>query len=504
MYTPVGYTALIQFFNIRDVLPHYRQSYITTGRAFVRISDNLEEHFYLKKLKEPNNPFNHIEFAIKYDGINLEILHAVFKKMEKNDVASAIKKHPASKYYRIMWFLYEFLTETQLDIPDNKKALPYVDVLDSQYYFTSKGVKSKRHAVNNNLMGVGQFCPMIRRTKILTEYIDQHFDEKAFDLIKKYNPKVIERAIQYLYRKETMSSYGIEREKPSPERMERFIYLLRQTPNIEELTKEKLIEIQNTIVDQRFKSDDYRLEQVYVGDMLNHYVPRIHYIAPKSEDVAILMSGLLETLKLARADYVHPVLVAAMISFGFVFIHPFEDGNGRIHRFLIHYVLSSQKFIPKDVIFPVSAVMLENIQEYDQILEQFSRPLMELIKKYTLSNEGILTVNQPTLSFYKYIDYTKMAEYLFKCIDKTIHEHFEREIEFLLNYDQAKREIQAIIDMPDRLIHLFIKFTRQNNGVLGQQKKDKYFNKLNDHEIIQLQSIVSKYLLTYKIDQDEE
>ena len=31
---------------------------------------------------------------------------------------------------------------------------------------------------------------------------------------------------------------------------------------------------------------------------------------------------------------------AAIIAFGFVFIHPFLDGNGRIHRFLIHDMLT--------------------------------------------------------------------------------------------------------------------------------------------------------------------
>jgi hypothetical protein len=37
---------------------------------------------------------------------------------------------------------------------------------------------------------------------------------------------------------------------------------------------------------------------------------------------------------------VDPVVAAAILAFGFVYIHPFEDGNGRIHRYLIHHVLA--------------------------------------------------------------------------------------------------------------------------------------------------------------------
>ena len=39
----------------------------------------------------------------------------------------------------------------------------------------------------------------------------------------------------------------------------------------------------------------------------------------------------------------NPFLIEAAIAYGFVFLHPFEDGNGRIHRFLIHNILSLQK-----------------------------------------------------------------------------------------------------------------------------------------------------------------
>ena len=40
------------------------------------------------------------------------------------------------------------------------------------------------------------------------------------------------------------------------------------------------------------------------------------------------------------ATILNPVIAAAVLAFGFVYIHPFVDGDGRIHRDLIHHVLA--------------------------------------------------------------------------------------------------------------------------------------------------------------------
>ncbi len=41
---------------------------------------------------------------------------------------------------------------------------------------------------------------------------------------------------------------------------------------------------------------------------------------------------------------VDPIVAAAAMAFGFVFVHPFEDGYERIHRFLIHHQLAHSGF----------------------------------------------------------------------------------------------------------------------------------------------------------------
>ena len=102
------------------------------------------------------------------------------------------------------------------------------------------------------------------------------------------------------------------------------------------------------------------------------------------------------------------VVHAAVIAYGFVFLHPFEDGNGRIHRFLIHNILARRGFTPEGVIFPVSAAMLSNPAGYDTSFGAFSKRLMPLVD-HALDDAGRLTVRNETEPWYRCIDFTAQA-----------------------------------------------------------------------------------------------
>src|SRR3990167_6685389 len=104
----VGYQALCEMYKL-GVIPHYRRSYISTiGRGHERHDNISEIHVYPNTyaIKDFDDPFCHLEFALKYDGVNLEILRGVFKELESSRVKEYVQKHPTSKYSRIAWFLY--------------------------------------------------------------------------------------------------------------------------------------------------------------------------------------------------------------------------------------------------------------------------------------------------------------------------------------------------------------------------------------------------------------
>ena len=97
------------------------------------------------------------------------------------------------------------------------------------------------------------------------------------------------------------------------------------------------------------------------------------------------------------------------MAFGFIYIHPFEDGNGRLHRYLIHHVLAERGFNPPGLVFPVSSVILRLIDDYRRVLEGTSRPLLPLIEWESTSRGNIRVLND-TGDFYRFFDATSCAE----------------------------------------------------------------------------------------------
>jgi Fic family protein len=189
-----------------------------------------------------------------------------------------------------------------------------------------------------------------------------------------------------------------------------------------------------------------------------------------------------------KTEGTYPIIRAALIAFGFVFIHPFEDGNGRLHRFLIHDMLVRDGVVPDGLIIPVSAHMLNNMQEYDNALEQYSKPLIQQIN-YTKKADGTLEVTNPeeVEAYFRYPDLTAQCIFLAKTIQETINQDMPEELEFIQHYDELKRELQNIVDMPDKDINLMIIFLHQNKGVFPNRRR-KDFAKLTEDEIASMEA----------------
>jgi Fic family protein len=488
---PVGYRWLVEQYGI-EVFDHYRWSYVSEKweKKELHFDDqNLTLHIFPPSTQVKDDPFDHLEFALKHEGVNLSIIKAVCFKLPETEVTDYVSNRLTGKYSRVIWFLYEAFHSKQLPIADVKKG-SYVPILDEENYYCGKATRSKRHRVTNNLPGSINFCPLVRKTAVLKAFESKKLQEVIHDVAEKYDDSVIFRAMRYLYTKETMSSWEIEREKPDKARLDRFVELLHRADSISPLSKESLVELQYSIVDKRFTHADYRDFQNYVGEEPGLGQMTVHYIAPKPEDVAELMEGMIQSFRSMREGDVPPVVAAAVLAFSFVFIHPFEDGNGRIHRFLVHYALARMGFSPRGLVFPVSSVIVRAPQNYDRVLEIFSKPLMRFIKDYDVNDIGELVVNQKTADYYRYIDFTAFAEYLFDCVEQTIETDFKHELSFLIEYDAIKLRCKEIVDMPDQRLDLFIRCVRQNGGELSARKRERYFSMLTESEIKEMEEVI--------------
>lgn len=484
-----GYSALVERYDL-DVIKTWHSSTIATSMIHRIDSSGMAiEEIYPSRYWPGETVGDHLEFALKYDGTNLAILDSLFQVVAEDDILSYVQSKPTGKYARRLWFLYEFLTGKTLKLDDLKQG-NYVDLLKTDEYYTIRASRQvKRQRINNNLLGDQRFCPMVRRTDTLRKFEAANLPDRCRKVVSAYSPEVLKRALGYLYTKETKSSFEIEHIKPTSTRIERFVALLQLAEQEDFCEKAKLIKLHNRIVDPRFRDSDYRQNQNYVGETIAWQQENVHFASPKPEDLVGLMDGLIAAHGRMNTNNVSIVIHATVIAYGFVFLHPFEDGNGRIHRFLIHNILARRDFTPEGVMFPISASMLKEPTKYDDSLEAFSRQLMPLVE-YSLDEDGRMTVQNDTARWYRYIDMTPQTEALFQFIDQAIETELSMELEFIANYDKTKKALQEIVDMPDRQIDLFIKFCLQHNGRLSARKRDSHFDFLSDEEVAGMEQAV--------------
>ena len=494
---PVGNLWLKQHFKLTK--------FNLTHHSFIGSRDKIEfnqdskivEIFGPKYDPKTANPILHVEFSLKYDDLNLEFLQAVFNNIDINEILLYVDANPSKKYVRQIGFFYEFLTGVQL-VTNYTINTNYVNLLDNEKYITGKIVRNIKWRINDNLIGNSSYCPIIRKTKELNTLLDIDIKEQIEQLSKSYPTDIFQRATNYLYTKETRSSYEIEREKPSPERVQRFISLLTQAgeqPGNILMSESNLTKLQNAIVDPRFAAQGYRNFQNYISQSLPNSQELIHYVCPHPAYLIDIMNGLMATLEKTSGSF--PIARATVVAFGFVFAHPFEDGNGRLQRFLIHDMLTRDGIVPKGLVIPVSAHMLTHMKEYDKALEAYSVPLMQHIT-YQKTPEGAITVTNPeeVEGYFRYPDLTAQTIYLAHTIQATIANDMTKELEFLLHYDEVKRELQLIVDMPDKDIDLMITFLHQNKGIFPKRRRE-YFNKLTDQEI---SAMVKSFNFVFEID----
>ncbi len=483
--TPIGNLWLKQKYSLEHLLTH--QSQLGTRPRLEVDETGTAIETYPPTYGVVDSALAHMEFGLKYDDLNLDLLSAVFKKIPLDEVIAYIRLKPKGSFQRRIGYLFEFLTGTQLPIEDTGKT-NYVNLIDAERYATGTIEKISRWWINDNLPGTREFSPVIRKTKQLNQVLAPDFKQMVRDLTKTFPPEIFFRAVNFLYKRETRSSYQIESEEPTPDRMERFISILEKAgeETIQALlNEENLRRLQNTIVDPRFAVPGYRKNQNFISSTNYNFKEVYHYIAPPPQFVTSMMNGL--AMMATKSLPGHPAIQTAAVAFGFVFIHPFEDGNGRIHRFLIHDFLVRTQVVDKGMIIPVSAHMVNHIKEYDQILEKYSKPLMKRVKYDVLENQSIIVKNPDEVEgYYRYPDLTEQTIYLANIIKDTIEQDIFQEMDFLMKYDEVKSAIQKIVDIPDRYIDQLIRLIHHNQGRLSKRKRDR-FEKLTDLEIQQIE-----------------
>jgi len=117
------------------------------------------------------------------------------------------------------------------------------------------------------------------------------------------------------------------------------------------------------------------------GQIINAGVPK--------EELKDYLNDFIEWYK-EKKDKFKPLTLAAILHNQFEHIHPFQDGNGRVGRLLLNFILIRNKYPPINI-------MLEDRIEYYQMLQKYSKnddlksTLKFLIKQYKKTLKEVIT-----------------------------------------------------------------------------------------------------------------
>jgi hypothetical protein len=481
---PVGAAWLAQAYQLFPTGHMPVQSQIGGRRAtHIRLNDRLET--YPETMRPSGEPAAHLQFHLRHEVPHLEFLSRLFAKTGSNFVQAWVDTEPTGQYARRAAFLYEWLTEDTLQLPQRIGG-NYVDAIDNTKLVAASAnhsVKVPRWRINDNLPGTRYFCPTIVKTEAAIQAMALDVPQLFQNLKNEFGEDLLQRAAVWMTLRESKASFAIEGEADRASRIERFADVIaRRTGHGNSLLSDApLAQLQSEILGERTTLTRFGLRQspVFIGETVR-YQNVVHYVAPPADDVASMLEGLRAFLK--RTQGQSPVMRSAVAAFGFVYIHPLADGNGRVHRLLINDILRRDGAVPEPVIVPVSAVITDDPAErrqYDRVLDEVSKPLMQLAREHitftstlTTYPDGVVSNfefngNEQLRPEWRYIDLGPHVTYLSNIVKRTLTEQMREQSRYLRNHGHARLALKEIVEMPDHQADRILRSIEQNNGDLS-------------------------------------
>ena len=475
----IGYRWLIEHYGLTITQPLPIETVI--GRTRATVSDGHTER---RTVQEPLRPepttAAHLAFALKHEGIHLETLSRLFAVMAPAELETWLREEPQGQYTARTGFLYEALSGRQLDVPDRRSG-NYVAVLDSNRELTAQEpINNTRWRVRDNLLGDARFSPQVYLTPQTQAALTLDVGQRITRLEGQFSRELVMRSAVWLTVKESRASFAIEHEENKRDRVQRFATVLEQRTgqSADPLDPTDLEALQREILGPNALHYGLRLSPIFVGESGRFGREVVHYIAPRGEDVASILEGLRTLLKRTRG--LSPVARAALISFGFVYLHPMIDGNGRISRFLINDVLRRDGALPAPYIVPISAVLQRpdlRPLSYDGALEVFSRLLMQQYQGHwsfgeeKQASDGVrynleFDAYHDALHAWRYPDLTRHVSFIADTLELTIEQEMRAEAQYLQQHTAARERLKTIIEGPDPVLDRIVRSVRQSRGVI--------------------------------------
>ncbi|MFW9082678.1 Fic family protein [Pseudomonas sp. P2757] len=414
----------------------------------------------------------HILFALKHEGINLSILAQALETLEAEALIAELAKSPNGVFIRKACFLWESFTGRQLEYSVPVRG-SVVALFDPQRYVTGPAIRNSRWRVAFNGLGSLQYCATVERTEELQALLDLDIIDRAQAFMATLPPEMMDRAINWAYLHETRDSFAIEKEEPSEEKSRRFVRLLRQAHERTELSEDYLVELQNSTVSNPFdKAVLFRHEQNHLHNGLRG-AAGVSYVPPAPDLCRELMEELMGFAN-RKAQQVDPLVAAAVVAFGFVFLHPFMDGNGRLSRFLIHQTLCHSGALQNGLLLPVSVAMKHEEPSYLQALKGFSTPARDFWNVTWLDADQMAFEFVGHPSMYRYWDATECAEFTLRMARRALEVELLEETRFLERYDHVVKAVNERFDVRGSDLSKLVMMCLDNDGKVSKNRRKQF------------------------------
>lgn len=417
-------------------------------------------------------PLEHILFALKHEGTNLAILAQALPSIPAENLLQELARAPNGVYIRKACFLWESFTGQQLDYtkPVLGAAAP---LFDPRLYVTGPAIRNARWRIDFNGLGSLRYCATVERTAEIQELLDLDILGRAKAFMASLPPEMMDRAINWAYLHETSDSFAIEKEAPSEDKARRFIQLLRQAHERRDLSEDYLVELLNSTVSNPLdKAVTFRHEQNHLHNGLRG-AAGVSYVPPAPDLCRELMLELMTFANEAPLQ-VDPLVAAGVTAFGFVFNHPFMDGNGRLSRFLIHQTLCRSGALEHGLLLPVSVAMKREEQNYLAALKDFSRPAREFWSVTWLDGDRLSFEFTGQPAIYRFWDATRSVEFTLQMARRALEVELREETEFLGRYDRVVKAVNDRFDVRGSDLSKLVMMCLDNGGVVSRHRRKQF------------------------------
>lgn len=420
----------------------------------------------------PDDLLGHVIFALKHEGVNLAILAKALPAIPAATLEAELERAPNGIYIRKACFLREAFTAEPLNQRSPVRGA-FIPLFDPQRYVTMPGERNSRWRVEFNGIGTLAYCATVERTPEIVALLEHGILAHAQEFIKSLPSGMMDRTISWAYLHETKDSFAIEKESPSEDKARKFIQLLRQAHERTPLSEDYLVRLQNaTISNPLDMAAAFRHAQNHLAGPL-HGAAGVTYVPPAPELCRELMEQLM-ALGNSAPGRIDPLVAAGVISFGFVFLHPFMDGNGRLSRFLIHQTLCRAGALENGLLLPVSVAMKREERLYLETLEQFSRPAREFWEVRWIDHGQLTFDFTGDPAIYRFWDATPGVRFTLEMAKRAIEVELREETIFLANYDHVVRAVNEVYDVRGSDLANLVMMCLTNNGTVSNNRRKQY------------------------------